>query len=111
MNKRKDFSTFSVLLIALFCMVAGSFGEKVRAAQVVPASTPLTISATVSHASCPAPIPATTQYCLASDGLYISLGGGPYALAGAAAAPAPAGVTSVNGKTGAVVIGATVTLQ
>ena len=50
--------------------------------------------------------PATTQYCFASDGLWMSLNGAAYVQLGVAT---PAGVTSVNGKTGAVILGATTT--
>jgi hypothetical protein len=69
---------------------------------------------------------ATTQYCFASDGLWMSLNGAAYVQLGAVGPQGPVGpigltgppgpigvssVTSVNGKTGAVILGATTTVQ
>ena len=71
----------------------------------------------------------TTTYCFASDGLWVSTNGGAYSQIGVVAVtgvtsfngrtgaviPVPSdypdAVTSVNGKTGTVVLGATTTLQ
>jgi hypothetical protein len=76
-----------------------------------------------SHAACVV-VPAQTTACLASDGVWVSLNGAAFAQVGAGttgvtsfngrtgavvpvASDYPDAVTSVNGKTGAVVISAT----
>jgi hypothetical protein len=56
-------------------------------------------------ASCPAPIAGVTALCYVATGLYLSTNGGAYVQLGAAS-----GVTSVNGKQGAVVLSATTTV-
>jgi hypothetical protein len=90
----------------------------------------------ITHTSCTVTA-STTQYCFASDGLWVSLNGAVYTQIGVVAVtgvtsfngrtgavlsttgdytyaqlggtPPSAPVTSVNGKTGAVVLGATTT--
>lgn len=65
----------------------------------------LQLTGNAPHTSCTVTASQTT-YCFASDGLYWSNAGAAYVLV---ATPAVAGVTSVNGKTGVVVLGATAT--
>jgi len=90
------------LLLAILIFWSGEYLlPKIAKAQTVPTTLQLTGSA--PHTTC-AVVPSTTNFCFANDGLWQSINGAPYvqltpALTG--------GVTSVNGKTGAVVITAT----
>lgn len=68
----------------------------------------LQISGTYSaHTACTT-TPSQTTICLASDGLWLSLNGSAFAQVGGVV---PVGVTSINGKTGAVTISATTTIN
>lgn len=96
-----------------------------RAQTPVPAQ--FSVSA-ATHTTCN-PTVGATSYCFASDGLWVSANGGAFTQIGAAvvtgvtsfngrtgavvpvASDYPDAVTSVNGKTGAVVLGATTTVQ
>lgn len=97
------------LLVVAFVAFAAAFvgnwlSSEVQAQTVVP---PITIIApALTHTSCNV-TPAATSYCFASDGLWQSLNGAAYTQLGVAVG----GVTSVNGKTGAVVISASTTLN
>lgn len=76
-----------------------------RAQTVVP---PITIVApALTHTSCNVTVGATS-FCFASDGLWQSINGAAFVQLGVAA---PAGVISVNGKTGVVVLSATTTVN
>ena len=93
----------ALILVLAFALglLFGTLVIKVIYAQTVPTTLQLTGSA--PHTTC-AVVPSTTNFCFANDGLWQSINGAPYvqltpALTG--------GVTSVNGKTGAVVITAT----
>jgi len=88
------FATYVVFVLTVTLLL----NEKsLKAQTVVP---PITIQSTIAHASCPAIAAGLTSYCFASDGLWQSLNGAAYVQLGVAA---PAGVTSFNGRTGAVV--------
>ncbi len=56
----------------------------------------------VAHTSCTV-VAATTQYCYASDGPYVSINGAAY-VSMLPGAPAASGVTTFNGRTGAVTL-------
>ncbi|SRR6266404_4278337 len=93
------------LLTAILLVLIGiTIGRGARA-QTVPTTLQLTGSA--PHTTC-AIVASTTNYCFANDGLWQSLNGAPYVQL---TPGTPNAVTSVNGKTGAVVIAATTTLQ
>jgi len=90
------------LLLATYVafILASAFllNEKTLKAQtVVP---PITIQSTIPHTACPVAATGVTSYCFASDGLWESISGAAYTQLGAAVA---GGVTSFNGRTGAVV--------
>ena len=72
------------------------FGSSVHAQSAVPFSFATTAA---THASCPTVAASTSQYCFAADGFWQSLNGAAYLQIG----PSAAGVTSFNGRTGAVV--------
>lgn len=52
---------------------------------------PITIQSTLSHTNCAAVVAGVTQYCFASDGLWVSLSGGVFTQLGI---QAPSGVAS-----------------
>lgn len=86
---------FTAILLVLIGVTIGVTGKVVRAQ-----TTTLQLTGNAPHTTC-AVVPSTTNYCFASDGLWESKNGAPYveltpALTG--------GVTSVNGKTGVVVL-------
>ena len=95
-------------------------------------SIPWQATVTGLHATCtvsPVTVPASTTYCFASDGLWQSVNGAAYTQVGITAVTGvtsfngrtgavvpvssdyPDAVTSVNGKTGAVVLSATTTVN
>jgi hypothetical protein len=87
---------FAILIAILLVTVA------IIAVAQNPTLTPYQFSVNnVTHASCTV-VAATTQYCYASDGPYVSINGAAYVsmLPGAPAA----GVTTFNGRTGAVTL-------
>lgn len=118
-----------LLVIAVVALLGTFIGLRRAHAQTI--SVPFSYSVgTATHASCPAVQVGITQYCYPSDGPYVSILGAawqPIPLTAAAAGvtsfngrtgavvPVPSdypdAVTSVNGKTGAVVLSATTTLQ
>jgi hypothetical protein len=90
MNKRR--SWLPLILIAGFVL-----GVIVTHAQT-PVPAQFSVSA-ATHTSCN-PVTGATAYCFASDGLWVSVNGGAFTQIGAAVVT---GVTSFNGRTGAVV--------
>jgi hypothetical protein len=92
-----------LVIAAIWTMVAywgNRIADKVHAQST---SQVLQVSGTyASHTSCTVSA-GQASLCLASDGLWLSVNGGAFTQVGAGA------VTSVNGKTGAVVISATTT--
>lgn len=95
-------------------------------------SVPWQATVTGLHAVCtvsPVTVPPSTTYCFASDGLWQSVNGAAYTQVGIVAVTGvssfngrtgavvpvasdyPNAVTSVNGRTGAVVLSATTTVQ
>ena len=85
----------AVLFLAICLVAVGIHAQN-------PALTPstLTIPAAVLHTNC-AVSSGATVYCFAGDGLWISLNGAAFTQAGSGGGTA--GVTSFNGRTGAVV--------
>jgi hypothetical protein len=106
--------------VVLIALLAGIWlGRTVHAQSTAPWQVAVS---SATHTSCTVTA-STTQFCFASDGLWVSLNGAAYTQIGGAAGviswngqtgavvytpPAPP-VISVNGKTGAVVISATTT--
>lgn len=90
--------TFALIVVILLAAFAGNYlGNTVAHAQ---AAAVLQLTGSWStHTAC-APTAGQTTLCIASDGLWISLSGGTFTQLGAASS---AGVTSFNGRTGAVV--------
>ena len=118
---------FAVVII-LIAVVSFFVGHSHVHAQTT--TTPLAITVAGVHTSCLPAATGTTTFCFASDGLWQSLNGaaytqlggvgpagpagatGPMGPAGATGPAGPAGgVTSVNGKTGTVVLSATTSLN
>jgi hypothetical protein len=91
-----------VALIAFAAAFAGNWLSNTVHAQTTVA---LQLTGNAPHATCTVTTGQTT-YCFASDGLWQSLNGAAYVQLGVAP---PAGVISVNGKTGIVVLSATTT--
>ncbi|SRR6266705_1047633 len=120
---------FVVFAIAL---LGGYIGTKIAVVEAQTTPTALQLTGSAPHTTC-AVTPATTTFCFANDGLWQSINGGAYAQLGVATGgvttggvtsfngrtgvvvPVPSdypnAVTSVNSKTGAVVITATTALQ
>jgi hypothetical protein len=94
----------ALCLVAMF--VAGVFcGGKIESVHAQASPNILQITgAYTTHASC-TPTVGQPTLCLASDGLWLSINGGVFTQVGTA------GVTSVNGKTGAVTISAATVLN
>jgi len=118
---RKYLKTVAISIIVIFSWMG--IVRYVKAQTVVP---PITIQSTIPHTSCALSTTGTTSYCFASDGLWSSTSGGVYVQLTpggvtsfngrtGAVVPVPSDypdtVTSVNGKTGAVVLGATTSIQ
>ena len=117
------------LLAILISAYAIYSGHSVARAQV--ANSPYSYSVgPATHTSCPAVVATLTMYCFPADGPYVSINGAAWqpipltsGVAGVtsfngrtgAVLPVPSdypdAVTSVNGKTGAVVLSATTTVQ
>lgn len=57
---------------------------------------PITIQSTIAHTSCPAVIAGVTQYCFASDGLWVSVNGGVFSQLGVQPLPGVSSVTVCN---------------
>lgn len=76
-------------------IIGAQFASSVHAQTAVPFAF-ATTSAT--HTACPAVVTGTSQYCFAADGFWQSIAGAAYAQLGASVT----GVTSFNGRTGAV---------
>lgn len=109
-----------ILLVGMALVLAH---QRASAAQAITPLTPAQFSGTGVHTSCQISPTGQSNLCLAGDGAWLSVNGAAYVQIGAAGAPGPAGpagpagaqgppgpaggVTSVNGKTGAV----TLTLQ
>jgi hypothetical protein len=85
--------TFTIVLLTLLALLAG---YKLVKGQSVITSAPFQMEVQGLHTVCTLNASGLTQYCFASDGLWISIAGAPYAQLG--------GVTSVNGQTGVVTI-------
>lgn len=95
---RKYFALIAAVFMAAF---AGNWvGVHAQTSQVLQVS-----GSWSTHTACVLSVGQTT-ICLASDGLWLSLNGAAFTQLGVAA---PAGVISVNGKTGVVVLSATTT--
>jgi len=95
----KKFGVSFLLATYVAFVLAGAFlvnENMLKAQTVVP---PITIQSSIAHTSCSITT-GVTSFCFASDGLWQSLNGSPYTQLGVAA---PAGVTSFNGRTGAVI--------
>jgi len=95
----KKFGVSFLLATYVAFVLAGVFllNERTLKAQtVVP---PITIQSSIAHTSCSITT-GVTSFCFASDGLWQSLNGAAYVQLGLTA---PAGVTSFNGRTGAVI--------
>lgn len=93
------------VVVMLAAFVGNWLGSMAHAQTVVP---PITIVApALTHTSCNVTVGATS-FCFASDGLWQSINGAAFVQLGVAA---PAGVISVNGKTGVVVLSATTTVN
>jgi len=95
--------TKRIIIVGMLLLTAFALGMRVED-KVLAQSAPIQIQSSVAHASCTAATGVTT-YCFANDGLYVSLAGATFTPIGGG------GVTSVNGKTGAVTISASTTLQ
>lgn len=121
--------TIILFFLVVLLLAVGSHAQNVSLTPSV-----LSMAATAVAANCPAPIAGQTVYCFAADKLQVSPNGGAYVtIWPAAGGPVgvssfngrsgavmpvasdypfpPAPVTSVNGKTGAVVITASTQLQ
>jgi hypothetical protein len=104
----KNIMTIVVLTLIAFLFYTLVIFEDMNAIRAqAQSANPWQVSVVGAHTLCTV-TPATTQYCFASDGLWMSLNGAAYVQLGAVA---PVGVVSVNGKTGVVVLGATTTVQ
>jgi len=88
-----------LVLVALSCLHSSHVHAQT-------ATTPLAITVAGLHTSCLPVAVGVTTFCFASDGLWQSLNGAAYVQLGVSIIPP---VTSVNGKTGAVVLGAVTT--
>jgi hypothetical protein len=91
------------ILIAAILLLSGIELYHVRAVHAQTAGA-VTFQGGGPHTTCATPVPGISQTCIASDGLYQSDNGGAYWRVIQLTTSA---VTSVNGKTGAVVLGAT----
>jgi hypothetical protein len=113
------------LLGVMVLLVLGLLTDRIARAQT-PGPFQFAVGA-ATHTSCTV-TPSVTIYCFPSDGLWVSLNGAPFVLAQTGSSPVlsfngrtgavmplpsdyPALVSSVNGKTGSVVITATTTVQ
>jgi hypothetical protein len=98
-----------VIVIFLFGMYTGTLAVRrlVETSVHAQGTNPFQVAVTGAHTLC-AVTTGVTQYCFASDGVWQSLNGAAYTQLTAGAG---GGVTSVNGKTGVVVLGATTTIQ
>jgi len=96
------------LIVVLFTVVICLLILNLRHGYAQNISVPFSYSVgTATHTACPTVVVGVTQYCYPADGPYVSINGGAWQAIPLSAS----GVTSVNGKTGAVVLGATTTLQ
>jgi hypothetical protein len=126
----KKILKLTVFPIAFFLLVL-SLWHDTRPAHAQTINVPFSYSVgTATHTSCPAVVASTTQYCFPADGPWVSINGATWQAIPLAAAVAgvtsfngrtgavfplpsdyPNAVASVNGKTGVVVLGATTTVQ
>jgi hypothetical protein len=88
------------LIIALLVLLFGVWGTRAQNPLVTPYYTLVPTAATYSTTSCPTPPSGYFAYCHTGTGLYTITSAGVVTPPGTATA----GVTSVNGSTGAVTI-------
>ena len=90
------------IILALLLILALGSGGRTQTASAV------TTQGGGPHTTCLTPVAGSYFFCVATDGVWVSNNGAAYFQV---VAPAASAVTSVNGKTGAVTIAATTTLQ
>jgi hypothetical protein len=94
------------LLLAVVCLC---FGWLAGAGAQTTAGLPSQVTYTGLHTACtlsPITTPPSASVCAAGDGVWVSINGGAYVQLGPSVV---SGVTSVNGKTGVVVLTGTTT--
>ncbi len=91
----KNFIRISMLIVAVAVLSMGLTLHSLRAQ--VPNNPWQVGVSTATHTSCTV-VASTTQFCFANDGIWQSINGAAYVQV----APGTAGVTSFNGRTGAV---------
>lgn len=94
------------VLVAVILVGAGVWIYATPAAAPPQNSGVAVIWATSPHTNCPAPAAGASLWCLGSDGLYLSVNGGTLTQVSLGGG----GVTTVNGKSGVVVLTAVTTV-
>lgn len=86
----REFIGIAIMILAIFFWAIPS-----QQAQTV-SPNPITIQSSITHTSCPVAIAGVTQYCFASDGLWVSVNGGVFSQLGVQPLPGVSSVTVCN---------------